>query len=416
MSPVRSYRADADPSLFMGVLKKMSFHAGNMGLPIVRLRQTTPDGKVTLMRVGDLEFVDIVPEVSDEGMWQFVFNFPSLWPLGEMVDYPYQKSLNCTIYLRIKDVYYFSSFSIDNRLLPKLCIPVFTGIIPTGFSNYYLQLYDILTVDNSKTTVSFSLRVLDNNEPLYDDLYEVQISSNPKEVTGVEFLCKYNVNIDSYDIFSYYPYPGYIIAEDFINWHLFTSDGWLKADNSTYSVDVTMIKYDGTLFDFYLGQDTMECNYLNNKTSDILYVPHSETTDPILGITDNYDYQGNLYNYIGEIVKNDNGAETTYFIDGENPFRIACKVGWDYRDFTRLGTTFRYTSNQTTAGYWYDGPIWHWEDEAHTIGHWEQIWHEGTSWDWSFVHTPILLPAMNTVITRNYDTKNKIIIPTEISS
>lgn len=396
----------------------MSFHAGQMqGINggVQRLRQTTPDGEVTLMRVGDLEFVDIVPKVSG-GMWQFIFNIPSPWPLGEMADYPYQKSLNCTIYLKIGEDYYGSSFSIDNRLLPKTCIWVWTGITLTGFSNYYLQLYDILTVDaDIGTTVSFKLRILDNLAPYVSFVDEVLVYSfadNPAEVTGAEFLCKYNVNIGSYDIFSYYPYPGYVIAEDFINWHSFTSDGWLKADNSKYSVDIVMMKYDGTLFDNYLGQDTMQCDYLNNSKSDLYYVPSSEATDPILEITDNYDYHGNLYNYIGEIVN----SETTYFIDGETPFRIACKVGWDYRDFYRLGDTFRYNSQYAEGGHWQDGTVWHWEDEEHTIGHWEQVWDPGVTWYWGFVHTPILLPTRNTIITKDYSVKKNIIVPTEISS
>ena len=64
MSPFRSYRDDSDPSPFIGVLRKMSFNADQMNKlngGVQRLRRTTPDGEVTLMRVGDVEYVDIIP-------------------------------------------------------------------------------------------------------------------------------------------------------------------------------------------------------------------------------------------------------------------------------------------------------------------------------------------------------------------
>ena len=67
MSPFRKYRSDADPSPFMGAIRSMSFSAGQMHKRyngIQRQFRKTPDGEVTLMRVGDIEYINITPEVS----------------------------------------------------------------------------------------------------------------------------------------------------------------------------------------------------------------------------------------------------------------------------------------------------------------------------------------------------------------
>jgi hypothetical protein len=64
MSPFRKYRTDADPTPFIGALRKMSFHADQMhGFTggVQRLRQVTPDGEVILTRVNDMDIVDIFP-------------------------------------------------------------------------------------------------------------------------------------------------------------------------------------------------------------------------------------------------------------------------------------------------------------------------------------------------------------------
>jgi hypothetical protein len=100
MSPVRSYRGAEDPSPFMGVLKKMSFHAGQMqGVNggVQRLRQRTPDGEVTLMRVGDLEFVDIA---TIQKSLVFKFNIMPFW-IYEAPSYSVSKLVN-GIFVTIK--------------------------------------------------------------------------------------------------------------------------------------------------------------------------------------------------------------------------------------------------------------------------------------------------------------------------
>lgn len=64
MSPFRKYRTDADPSPFMGAIRSMSFSADAMTKQrntIQRMSRRTPDGEVTLMRAGGIDYIDIVP-------------------------------------------------------------------------------------------------------------------------------------------------------------------------------------------------------------------------------------------------------------------------------------------------------------------------------------------------------------------
>jgi hypothetical protein len=62
MSPFRSYRGSEDPSPFMGLIKKLSFNAGQMNAitgGVTRLRGKTKDGEVELMRVGEVDYVTV---------------------------------------------------------------------------------------------------------------------------------------------------------------------------------------------------------------------------------------------------------------------------------------------------------------------------------------------------------------------
>jgi len=60
----RKYRSDADPSPFMGAIRNMSFHADALTRnrnTIQKMSRRTPDGEVFLMRVGGIDYIDIVP-------------------------------------------------------------------------------------------------------------------------------------------------------------------------------------------------------------------------------------------------------------------------------------------------------------------------------------------------------------------
>jgi hypothetical protein len=62
---LRKYVNDSDPSSFMGEIKKMSLHADNMGLSVVRLRQITPNGEVQLMRTNGIDYITVTPSLEN---------------------------------------------------------------------------------------------------------------------------------------------------------------------------------------------------------------------------------------------------------------------------------------------------------------------------------------------------------------
>lgn len=58
---IRKYVNSSDPSPFMVEIKKMSFHADNMGLFISSQRKATKEGEVRLTRSGGVDYVEILP-------------------------------------------------------------------------------------------------------------------------------------------------------------------------------------------------------------------------------------------------------------------------------------------------------------------------------------------------------------------
>lgn len=58
---IRKYVNSNDPSPFMGEIKKMSFHADNVGLAVSRQRNTVSGGQVELLRIGGIDLVTVHP-------------------------------------------------------------------------------------------------------------------------------------------------------------------------------------------------------------------------------------------------------------------------------------------------------------------------------------------------------------------
>lgn len=287
MSPFRKYRTDADPTPFIGALRKMSFHADQMhGFSggAQRLHQTTPDGEVILTRVNDMDIVDIFPAI--RGAWGMVFNFPdsdqSLTGLG----------MRLNIDLIKDDVRYWTQ-------TVKVELPVNTPTFPLytlvdgerTITTMYLQVDNIVvpTAETDKR-VSCSLSVWENHGTLGEEQEE-----KPSRVTGMKFICYYSFSV-SFDQTKYYPIDGYMVVGEYENWHTFLSEGW-KDTSSKYAVDVTMAKLSGD------GEKSITIEYLNNDCGTIDYEASGDTDwgqNPLSSIEDDYSYDGVVQPYINK--------------------------------------------------------------------------------------------------------------------
>jgi hypothetical protein len=281
---LRSYRTDADPSPFIGLLKKMSFHADQMNKVsggVQRLRKSTPDGEVTLMRVGEVEYVDIIPSVS--GGWEMIFKFPdtgiALPDMGFYVNIDLKKKVAGV------DVQYWAT-SV------KIQIPINTATFPLytlsgAKTTMYLQIDDIVVpVLEADRIISCSLSVWEN----HGTLGEVQ-EKKPTRVTGMKYICYYGYSKE-FTKTEFYPLTGYVVTKEHENWHNFLIDGWLDTSGK-YSINVTMVKESG---DYPI---TLE--YLNNNSGEISYSASGDTDwsmEPLVSIKDDYEYSNSLRNYI----------------------------------------------------------------------------------------------------------------------
>jgi len=263
----------------------MSFHAGQMqGITggVQRLRQTTKDGEVTLMRVGDLEFVDIIPTVTGGPRWEMVFNFPHV-----LAD-----TLTLTLHFELKKggVHYYFDVPIGSTTAASTYALYQYGEGEPAITTMYAQLGNIVytaTATEAPWKISCSLTLWDNKDPLTEP-------TAPIPVTGMTFICNYSFNASQSA--HHWPIGGYVVGETYSNWEEFVTSGWLPTTKK-YTVDVTMVNITGDLV------TSIALDYLNNNYIDpaIAYTPSGQTTtalSPLTSIKDDYAYTGNMKPYI----------------------------------------------------------------------------------------------------------------------
>jgi len=291
MSPFRKYVTDSDPSPFMGVLKKMSFNAGQMNQysgGVQRLRQVTPDGEVTLMRVGEVDFVNIYP-VAKGGQWEMVFTFPHTTS--------HLPSLVLTLHFELKrteigaEVRYYFDVPIGSTTVESTyAIYKYVGGVPeitTMFAHLSNLAYTVSESD-APWVISCLLTLRDNKEPLTEP------SDSPSVVSGMSFVCNYSFGWAGEDPPDHYPVNGYVVGTTYSNWANFVASGWLPTTKK-YVVDVTMVNVTGDLV------TSIELDYLNNDYTTILYDPSGEPNtalSPLTSIKDDYAYNGNIKPYM----------------------------------------------------------------------------------------------------------------------
>jgi hypothetical protein len=287
----------------MGLLKKLSFNAGQMNEltgGVTRLRGRSKDGEVELMRIGDIEHVTIYPTIS--GAWEIALVYPSPIPINSSGTSGTSgttgtsgtsgtsggsvfRAVTLHLEMKKKDLRYYCDVrlsSSERKTFPVYIYPG-NGVATTMF----IQASDVIF---TSTLISCQLLVWENHGTLGEEQ-----TTGPSVVTGMTWVCNYSHDAE-FSSTDYYPLNGYIVPKTYENWMAFVADAWTETLGK-YSVDVTMVKASGD----FENRATLE--YLNNNPGSIGYNPSGEVSTslaPLTSIKDDYSYATTIQPFINK--------------------------------------------------------------------------------------------------------------------
>ena len=141
---IRKYVNSNDPSPFMGEIKKMSFHADNMGMSISSQRKKIVEGEVRLLRSGGIDYITVVPTEQIQAGFSVEFHSDNGLCLGNESLHLYLKDREGIQYFNTE----FNPYYLQTLNSPPIINNVWDFFCPAGLQqtisadNQGLLLFD----------------------------------------------------------------------------------------------------------------------------------------------------------------------------------------------------------------------------------------------------------------------------------